>query len=272
MATKRKTTKLRGGDILEVEEYHDGNYGAPGKGRQKKKKPTKEQMEYINLLNKARRCRLRMLEYIDEGDYFGTWTYRRSERPPDMQTALKQFERSIRKVRNWYKKQGYELFWFRNIEQGTRGAWHIHFVVNRIPGAAEVIAGAWDHGGTYLTEIRNSEFCNEDFTRLAAYMTKSEKTKEKKADGSLGKPRLREASYNHSRNMPLPDPEVDKLRRWKKEVKPKKGYYIARIHEGINPATGYKYRRYTMIRLERRNNESKKRKYRGDQKKRKKGG
>jgi hypothetical protein len=28
-----------------------------------------------------------------------------------------------------------------------------------------------------------------------------------------------------------------------------KGYYILRIHEGINPVTGYKYRRYTMARL-----------------------
>ena len=49
--------------------------------------------------------------------------------------------------------------------------------------------------------------------------------------------------------MPLPEPKVDKLVRWKSEPKPKKGYYISQIHEGINPVTGYKYRRYTMIRL-----------------------
>lgn len=272
MAVKRKTTRLRGGNILEIEEYHDGNYGAPGKGRQKKKKPTKEQVAYINQLNKARRCRLRLLEYMNEGDYFGTWTYRKSERPPDMAAALKDFDRAIRKVRAWYRKQGYELFWIRNIERGTRGAWHIHFVMNRIPRAAEVITGAWTHGGTYITEIRSSEFRDEDFTRLGNYLTKSEKTREAKADGSPGKPRIREASYSHSRNMPLPEPEVDKLRRWKKELKAKNGYYIARIHEGINPATGYKYRRCTMIRLERRQYEGKKGKHRGHQKKRKKGG
>ena len=49
--------------------------------------------------------------------------------------------------------------------------------------------------------------------------------------------------------MPLPEPSVDKLKRWQKELKPKKGYYIAKIHEGINPKTGFKYRRYTMFRL-----------------------
>ena len=80
-------------------------------------------------------------------------------------------------------------------------------------------------------------------------MTKDEHTTEEKKDGRQGKPRLSEASYNTSRNMPLPKPTVDKLRRWKEEQKPKKGYYIAKIHEGINPVTNYKYRRYTMIRL-----------------------
>ena len=52
--------------------------------------------------------------------------------------------------------------------------------------------------------------------------------------------------------MPLPKPHPEKLYRWKKEIKPKKGYYIARMWEGINPKTGYKYRRYTMIKLNRR--------------------
>lgn len=65
-------------------------------------------------------------------------------------------------------------------------------------------------------------------------MTKNEKTREKRSDGSKGKPRLKEASYNHAKNMPLPEPKSQKLVRWQKEVKPKKGYYIANSYEGIN--------------------------------------
>ena len=34
MATRRKTYKLRGGDVYDVEEYPDGRYGAKGKARQ----------------------------------------------------------------------------------------------------------------------------------------------------------------------------------------------------------------------------------------------
>ena len=54
MATRRKTYKLRGGDVYDVEEYPDGRYGAKGKARQKKKKPTPEQMAAVNQANRAK--------------------------------------------------------------------------------------------------------------------------------------------------------------------------------------------------------------------------
>mgnify|MGYP000225742784 CR=1 FL=1 len=44
MATKRVTHTFRKGDILEVKEYHDGRYGARGLPREKKRKPTPEQI------------------------------------------------------------------------------------------------------------------------------------------------------------------------------------------------------------------------------------
>lgn len=249
MSVKRKTTTLRGGDVIDVLECFDGNYGAPGMPRIKKVKPTKEQMVKVNLLNKARVCRLKMLAYMNYGDYFGTWTYKKNERPPDMKTALEHFQDAIRKIRQFYAKSQYECYWFRNIEQGTKGAWHIHFVIKNIQGAAEVIRKAWKHGGTYIVEIRKSELFDEDFTRLANYMTKNEKTIEYKKDGTQARPKLTKANYNTSRNMPLPEPKKDKMVRWKKEVKPKKGYYIINQYEGENPATKLPYRRYTMIRI-----------------------
>ena len=220
---KRKTYRFRKGDIIDVEEFHDGRYGAPGKKRVDKAKPTEEQMRMVNALNKARRCRQRLLMYFHPGDIFATWTYE--------------------------EKNRYEVFWIRNIERGTKGAWHIHLIINEIGDTAGIIQRAWKKGGTWSIEIKNSKHYDEDFTKLANYMTKDEYTTEEKKDGSRSKPRLREASYSTSRNMPLPKPKVDKLCYWKKEPKPKKGYYIAKIHEGINPVTGYLYRRYTMIRL-----------------------
>lgn len=252
MAIKRKRYSYKGGDIEDIEEYHDGRYGAPGEKREKKRKATPEDIIKVNKQNKEKRCRQRLLCYFNTGDLFVDWTYRVDQRPSGMEGALKDFQKAIRKVRREYKKRGYELFWIRNIEKGTKGAWHIHLVINKIEGTRDIIGDAWTKGGAYGIEIKNSKFYDEDFTLLSNYMTKDENTREEKKDGTLGEPRIREANYNTSRNMPLPEPHVDKLVRWKKEVKPKKGYYIARIWEGINPKTGYKCRRVTQIRLNRR--------------------
>lgn len=252
MGTKRKTYKFRHGDIIDTEEFHDGNYGAPGMRREKRKKPTEEQMRKVNAINKEKRCRQRLLEYFHPGDIFATWTYEVRNRPPTMREAKRDFKKAMAKVRTEFKKRAYEVFWIRNIEKGTKGAWHIHLIINEIGETASIIQRAWTKGGTWSIEIKNSKYYDEDFTLLASYMTKDEYYTESKADGTQGKPRIKETSYYTSRNMPLPVPHPDILMRWKKEVKPKKGYYIARIYEGINPVTGYKYRRYTQIRLDRR--------------------
>lgn len=265
MGVKRKTTVLRKGEIIDVEEYHDGNYGSPGKRREKKAKATNEQMQKINAYHKMRRARQRLLEYFDPGDLFATWTYEPRERPKDMKGALRDFKRAIGKVRKEYKKRGKPLFWIRNIERGTKGAWHIHLVVKEIGESGDIIRKAWPHGGTYLTQIRkNEKIYDEDFTKLASYLTKDARTTKTKKDGSLSLPRIREASYGTSRNMPLPLPKEERLVRWKKEPESKKGYYLLNVREGINPVTGYQYRRYTMIRL-RREEHAGKRIHRGRQ-------
>lgn len=252
MAKVRKTMVFRQGDIIDVEEHHDGRYGGPGKRRIKRSKPTEEQMLIINAQQKAKRCRYRLLQYFQTGDCFVTWTYTVKNRPEDMKTAKEHFKKAMRYVRRQYKKRNRELFWIRNIEKGTKGAWHIHLVVNEIGDTLSILEAAWEHGATWGSAIRkNDKVYDEDFTKLANYMTKGEKTREVKKDGTLAKQKIREASYSVSRNMPLPEPKKKKIVRWRKEVKPKKGYYIARIHEGISPF-GFEYRRYTMIRLNRR--------------------
>lgn len=253
MATKRKTYSFRDGEIVDIEEFHDGRYGAPGKSRMKKRKPTKEDMQKVNAWNKTKKARQRLLTYFTTEDLFITLTYRMDERPPNMAEALNDFQKAIRKIRSKYKKQGRELFWIRNIERGTKGAWHIHIIINEIGDTASIVKKAWNKGGVFVLTIRDKPEWNDgDFTELAAYITKDENTVEYKQDGTPAKPRIKETSYSRSRNMPLTEPEVDRLVRWKKEPKPKKGYYILRIHEGINPKTGYKYRKYTMVRLHRR--------------------
>ena len=52
-------------------------------------------MRAVNAMNKARRCRHRLLEYFKPGDIWATWTYGVQNRPPDMAAALKDFQKLI---------------------------------------------------------------------------------------------------------------------------------------------------------------------------------
>ena len=252
MGTIRKGYRLRGGDVLDILEYHDGRYGARGKKRMPKKKPTKEDMQKVNAWHKARMARLRLIEYFTPGDLWVDLTYELRNRPPDMKTVVKQVGKMLRKVRSEYRKRKRELFWIRNVELGTKGGWHIHLVVNEIGDSLSILQKAWEFGHVSGITIKNSKYYDEDFSGLSNYITKDENTQEFKKDGTPAKPKIKEASYSHSRNMPLPKPEKKKMVRWKKEIKPKKGYYMAAFHEGINPKTGFSYRRYTLIKLDRR--------------------
>ena len=67
MAYKKKTWEFR--RAIEVMEYHTARYGAPGQKREKKKKPTKEDMEKVNQYTKERKARHRLRKYFYKNDY-----------------------------------------------------------------------------------------------------------------------------------------------------------------------------------------------------------
>lgn len=221
---------------IEVEQFHTARYGAPGQERQPKRKPTPDQIRRQNQRIKEKKCRHRLRKYFEANDYFVTLTYRRDARPPDMETAVKHFRQFYKKLQREYRKRGHELRWIRNIECGTRGSWHIHLVLNRIQDTDLLIQQAWKHG-RIVHQLLNDR---GEFRELAAYMTKTPDTD----------PRLREANYSTSRNMPLQEPEKKRIR-WKtwKKIHVPEGWYLdkASLREGINPVTGYPYRSYTLL-------------------------
>lgn len=239
MAYKKKIYKFR--NAIEIEEFHTARYGAPGQKRAKKKKATPEQIEKRNQYNKEKLARHRLREYFKVNDYFSTLTYRREERPEEMDQAKQHFSKFIRKVRKEYRKRGFELRWLRNIEVGTKNGWHIHIVINRIPDTDLILAGAWEKGSVKNTLI----YEKGEFRELAAYITKTPRTDS----------RLRETSYSSSKNLPLPEPEEKTYSYWKtwKEIKIQEGFYLDEdsFHEGVNPVTGYTYRVYTLLRIQR---------------------
>lgn len=228
-------------NAIEVEEYHSGRYGAPNQKRKPKVKPTPEQVKKRNQYNKEKTARRKLRQYFDVNDYLVDYTYRKEERPSDTAEAKADFKRAMRIARKEYRKRGYELKWMRNIEVGTKNAWHIHFVVNRIPDTDIILKEAWDKGKV-ITQLLYEK---GEFAELASYITKTPDTDN----------RLKESSYSTSRNLPLPEPEVFihyRFPTWD-EVKIPEGFYLDKksFKEGVNPFTGYKYRVYTLLRIRR---------------------
>ena len=238
-------------NVIEVEEYLDGRYGAPGENRAKKKKATPEEIARVNQWNKEKKARHRLRKYFNVNDYFVTLTYMKSERPKNMKMAKKHFRKFYKFMGKEYKKRGQVLRWIRNIECTPTGNWHIHVVLNRIPDTDIILSKAWEYG-----KVRDKQLLYEkgEFRKLAQYITKDEKTDKRWVEDGVLDHKISEASYSTSRNMPLPEPKVKKLYRWPKEPKPRKGFYIEKesFFEGTNKCTGQPYRHYTMIRLNRR--------------------
>lgn len=74
-----------------------------------------------------------------------------------METAKKHLAQAMRKVREKYKKAGKKMRWMANIEVGTKGAWHVHIVINRIADADIIIKDAWEHGAVTFKHLYEAE-------------------------------------------------------------------------------------------------------------------
>ena len=170
MSYTKKIYKTKNG--IDVEEMHTYRYPSPGAKREKRKKVTPEQMAKVNQKNKEKKCRRKLMQYFSEGDYFTCLTYQKENRPQDMKEAKKDFSDAMKVIRREYKKRGKQVRWIRNIEVGTRNAWHVHLVINRIQDTDLILRKAWSKGKV----INQLLYERGGFRNLAAYITKTPQT------------------------------------------------------------------------------------------------
>lgn len=239
MSYKRDIYKTK--NETEIVDYHSARYGAPGEPRTDRRKPSPEALRKSNQRRKERRCSRMVKAYFNDDDYVITFTYAKGKRPKDMAECKKHFRKLYTALRKEYGKRYYELFWIRNIEVGSRGAWHIHMVVNRIEGADWIIKELWPYGGVYFQYLK-TDYYDQD-KDIGEYIAKSRISAPEK---------IAESSWSHSRNIQEVEPKTEIIGRttFHKELKAPKGYYLVESsrYEGQTP-TGYPYRTYTFRRL-----------------------
>ena len=143
---------------------------------------------------------------------------------------IKHMQKFIRQLQTRYRKYGWTLKYIWRPQIGKKGAIHIHILISAMSNAEtrteKIVKDLWTPGNP-LQEWEPEEA----------------------------------KSFHPSRNLIRKEPARETVRRRSlidkqgriREIKPKKGYYVDpnSIEQGINPVTGYAYRRYTLVKIQR---------------------
>ena len=225
---------------IEVERTCTGNYGARGKKRQKRQKPTEEQIRKQNQYNREKKLRGILKANFGEDDFWVLLTYTKGYRT-DIRSAKEDFSRFYRVLRREYRKRGYELKWVVRTEVGSKGAAHHHFLCNRIPDGDILIKKCWRRIKGAGFPSYKPTYEEGGFAGLAWYLTKPP------YDEKL------EHNYSRSRNLIIPEPEITRTTRKEMIEYPRapEGYYVDpdSVFMGINPITGREYQHFILYKI-----------------------
>lgn len=241
------TCRIR--DKIEVSKHYSGRYGAPGMEREEKRKPTPEEMAKQNHWRRCRDLR-RLIELnFGQGDWHVTLTCEKEKRP-DQEERPKVIRDFMAKLRQQYKKRGWELKYIITCETGERGAVHWHMITQNLhdeeTDAAKVISSIWKRGRVYYAPLDDSG----DYAKLAEYVVKAAARKIDKGETS------EKLSYSRSRNLIKPVERREKIRAavWRKDPKIPPGWELVpgSLINKKNKYTGLPYQHYTIRRKEER--------------------
>lgn len=238
----RKTT-YDTGVVRIIRKCHPGNYGAPGKDRNKKQKRTPEDIRKQNYRNRCRKVQLLILYNFHPGDWHLILKYARDKQPGSYEEAVEQRRKFIDGMRAAYKKAGIPFKWIAVTERGKRKqVLHHHLIIEDIDRngikTAALVKKIWKHGGHFFSSL----YEDGEYEDLAEYIVKSE-TKEE----------CGWSTYSRSRNLVNPKPKVETIhsRRWRNPPVAPKGWYVVKdsVWNGENPVTGQPVQHYTLRKL-----------------------
>lgn len=167
-------------------------------GRRIKKRPTKEVQRKLNQRHAQEKLARVLNANFTEDDLSMTLTYR--ENPSSDDAVKTDVQKFLRKIRYRYKKAGKELKYAWQAEKSTKGRYHIHLVLSGGIDRDE-LEKLWGHG---YANSKRLQFDQHGLAALAKYMTKSHHDD--------GEERITYRSYNGSKNLIDPEPEINDSR------------------------------------------------------------
>lgn len=256
MAYTRKITRY--GPCIDVGYTYAGTYGAKGEKRNKKIKPTPEQIRRQNQRNRERYMKQLIYLNFKEGDYWICLKYQKGYRP-NPNVVVRDFGKFWDRLRYRYKKRGRPLKMVARLELGKFGGAHIHIIVNEIGDTGKLVSEAWKQ--TQNNAGVNLQFLRDNYEELAAYIVKEPKRKALEQISMFPEEIQKQfVKYTCSRNLVRPKTERKEYSHWtmarilRDGPTPSEGYYIDKstVRQGVNPFTGFSYLYYTERRIDRK--------------------
>ncbi len=235
-----KTTIVQG-KCIEVVKHHGKRIVHEGP-RQKRHKPTPEEMAAVNERNAIRKLTQILNANFTEGDHWLTLTYPKYYKP-NPEDAKRDVKRLLKKLRKEYRRHG-TVFKYVWVKEYVKSNIHHHLVLTN-PEHMDFLKSIrkyWSFG------THDKTLYSVEYSKLAEYIVKeTSKTFKEKEAGSKQR-------YSCSRNMIRPVPVTELISRadgWREIPRAIKGYFIpkATIFNGID-CYGYKIQKYMLVSLQ----------------------
>ena len=223
------------GDTIEIQKTYSKRYGHHGP-RGERKRPSKKSVEDYNDKMAVRELARTIKANFERNDIHLVLTYKKDQRPEDVETAAKQRRKFLQCVK---KLAGDEFKYISATSIGSHGAIHHHLIISYVD--PREIKELWQYGSTYTTFLDGG-----DYTDLARYILHQRQ----KSAAPENLPRRR---WSSSRNVARikPDVKVVKAKKWREPPLPRAGYIVDvdSIESSVNPVTGIPYLYYRLKRV-----------------------
>ena len=191
---KYRETKYYCGDFLDVDVFPTFK---KQRQRGERHKPTSEVQAKLNHSNAVRKLERLIHCNFTSADYALHLTYTDEHLPHDTETAQKDVQKFLRRVRRWYKLQDKELKYICVTEKGTKSERvHHHLILNGGVDRSE-LESLWRLG---YANSKRLQFTKTGVSGLAHYITKQPLLfKRWSASRNLTKPIVRTNNNKYSR-------------------------------------------------------------------------
>lgn len=258
MAYLRKIIE-HGGNIERIE-YHSARYRCQSRGKIPRNSITPERQKRWELKQLERKIWRLLDTNFQAGDFWCTLTFKPQHRPANEKECKKIVQNFRRALTRLYRRNGQELRYICVCGKGSKGGYHLHFVLNYYPHIEHII-NLWNYyanAGEDSTSYIRPLYASGKYRELAAYIVKNGQEQFSQVTSVFGQ------RVTYSKNLIMPKSKIIVVSKstWRKNPPQKKGYYINKslCYQGYD-LYGYAYRYTVYTALPPRGNKKRKRGY-----------